>query len=136
MKRRGRKPAKGVRYLLGGNVARFRGRSPAQQFGQHGTRCDGGNATLGLETHTGDVSGFDPNGEAQHIAADRIRHFDRSGSIGKIARVAGFAEVVEDGIAEHRRQYKAERPTLTARIKCRGVQNVSFSPLHGLSLFL
>ncbi len=88
-----------------------------------------------LKRAASDPPGFDTNSEPQHIAADRICHFDRRRSIGKFARIVGIAKMVKHSVVEHQRQYKAECPTLKVRIGCRSARNVPFCTLRGLSFF-
>ncbi len=126
VKRRRRKPAKRIRYLLGGNGTRLRWSFPAQEIGQHGARCNRGDATLRLETRRGNAAGFNSNGEPQYIAADRICRFDNSGGIGKVACIMRIAEMFEHRIVEHGRQYKAERLTLNVRVRYSGVKCCTF----------
>jgi hypothetical protein len=133
MKRRGGQSAEGIRYLFGRNGTRFGRRFPAQQICQYGARCNCSDATLRPEARPGNATRLEPNSQAQHIAADWIRYLNRSGGVCEIPDVVGIAEMVENGIAEHQRQYKAEWPTLKVR---RRRPNVSFCTLHGSSLFL
>ena len=56
---------------------------------------------MGFETSGGDAAGFDADGEAQNVAADRICHLDASGGIGQIAAIVRSAEVIEDDVVEH-----------------------------------
>jgi hypothetical protein len=122
MKRRRRKSAKCMRYLLGGNGTCLRRSFPAQEIGQHGARSDRRDASLRLEARNGDAAGFNPNSEPQHIAADWICHFDYGCGAGKIARIVRIAEMLEHNFVEHGRQYKAERRTLNVRVRDIGVQ--------------
>jgi hypothetical protein len=119
--------------LFGGNGTRFRRRFPAQEIGQHGTRCNRCDATLGLEARGGDSAGLDSNSEPQDIAAHWICHFDHGSGAGKIARIVGFAEMLEHSFVEHGRQYKAERRTLNVRVRDSGVQYCTLLP-NGFSL--
>ena len=56
---------------------------------------------MGFETGGGDEAGFDADGEAQNVSANRICHLNGSGGFGQIAAVARSAEVIEDNFVEH-----------------------------------
>ena len=85
----------------------------------------------------GDSSIFEAHGEAQDIAADWIGDFHGRGGARQIAGIARIAEVVENRVVEHPRQYKAERPGLNiARRRAQPRKPVGPKMLATLRLFL
>lgn len=87
--------------LLRRDAAGFRGRFSGQEIGKHGTGCDRRNAALCLKTRRGDSVALHAHGQPQSVTADGVCHFDRGGSVRKIARVVWVPEVLEDSFVGH-----------------------------------
>src|SRR5260370_14493968 len=48
---------------------------------------------------------LDAGGEVKNVTGDWVADFDAGVRAGKFAGVAGIAEMVENGVAEHQREY-------------------------------
>lgn len=111
-----RKAGEGFGNLLGRDAARLGGRFPDEEIGQDGTGCDRRDAALRLEPGGGYAPVFEANGEAQHVAADRVRDLDGGAGVEEVAGIVRITKVVENRIAKHGRQYKAEKEFIALKI--------------------
>jgi hypothetical protein len=94
--------AQGAGNFLWRDGVKFCGGFADKHIGERGAAGNGGDAALCLEACGGDATIFvEEHGEAQHVSADGICHFDGGGRAGQITGVAGIAEVVEDDVGEH-----------------------------------
>jgi hypothetical protein len=105
-----REAAERLGDLLGRYAASLLGRFAAQKICEDRTRGDGGHASLRFEADLGDATRLEAYGEAQHIATDRIRDFNRRGGIGEISGIMGIAEVLKQCVAEHECEYTSSGP--------------------------
>ena len=106
MKRRGREPGEGFRERLWCDGAEVRERTQLELFGEKRGAGNRGGAAAAKEASFHDAAVFEPGKQLQDVTANRISHFDRSGSAGEFTRVARIAKVIENGFAEHRSQYR------------------------------
>lgn len=105
----GRKAAERLRERFGRDHARVGKGAVAELFGEERGASDGCSASAAKEPDFGDAVVFDARGETENIAADGISDFDGSGGVRKFAGIAGIAEVIENGVGEHREDCRRER---------------------------
>ena len=106
MKRGGREPAQTFRERLRRDGAEVRERTRLELFGEQRGAGNRGGAAAAKEANFRDAAVFEPGKQLQDVAANRIGHFDRSGSAGEFTRVARIAKVIENSFAEHPSQYR------------------------------
>jgi hypothetical protein len=75
-------------------------------LGEERGASDCGGAAAAEEANFRDAAVFEAGEQLQDVAANGIGDFDGSGSAGEFTRVARIAEVIENGFAEHRSQYR------------------------------
>jgi len=95
------------RDLIRCNVASFRERFSRQDIREGRTRSNRRHAALSLEASHGNRPGVHTYGKPKNIAADGICDFHDGRCPRQVSRIVRVAKMVEDGVAEHRGDYKA-----------------------------
>lgn len=105
MKGRGRQPAESLGKRFGGDGARLGKPTPLELFGKERRAGNGCRASAAKKSCFPDTAVDDRSEQLEDIAANGIADFCDGTSSGKFAGVARIAEVIENGFAEHLREY-------------------------------
>src|ERR1700730_3055652 len=108
----GREPTQGFRESFRRDGPRLGKRAAAKALGQQRSASNRGGAAATEEARFRDTTVRDARGELEDIAADGIAHLDGRGCAGKLAGVSRVAEVIENGFAEHRFEYRNALATM------------------------
>lgn len=95
---------------LGSNPPQVLERPTQHLLGEQRAGSDCRDAAARLKPDSDNAPLFDARGQAQHIAADRVRYFHDGRGIFKLSGIARILEMVEHNRAVHRAQYGSRPP--------------------------
>jgi len=106
VKRGGRESSESFGERLRRNGTKFGKRTRLKLLGEERGASDCGGAAAAEKANFGDAPVFKPGKKLEDVAANGIGHFHDGGRVREFAGVARITEMIENGFAEHRSQYR------------------------------